>query len=188
MTDKFLLLLIVVATGLLYIPLNRRKSKYYWGSALDRKIPLVPVFIFPYIYFFFPYLAIGFLLLIGSPIVLVFLKSFVVANIIAAIIWYVFPNGVKRPKVIGSGFLKKMIGNLYKFDKYESNGFPSSHVYYTSIITWYLVLAVPQYSLMFWFVGISIVLSTLFTKQHYIIDVIGGLTLSLISIYLAKAF
>ena len=188
LTGEPLFLLVVVISGLLYIPLNRRKSKYYWGSVVDRKIPLVPIFIIPYLYFFFPYMIFGFLFLLGNTAAIPFLKSFVIANIVADVIWYFFPNGVRRPKVSGAGFWRNMIKSLYKTDKYDTNGFPSSHVYYTSIISWYLISILPQYSPLFLFIGILIVISTLFTKQHYLVDVFGGLALSLVSIYIANAF
>mgnify|MGYP001561183422 FL=1 len=181
-SNKLFLLTIVIATGLLYFPLNRRKSKYYWESKIDRKIPLIPIFIIPYIYLFFPYVALGFVFLWNTAVVTNFLESFIVANILADIIWYLFPNGVRRPEIKVTGFWEKIVKKLYKIDKFDTNGFPSSHVYCSSITTWYLILAFPQYWLLFLVVGISIIFSTLFVKQHYVVDVVGGLIIFLISV------
>ncbi len=180
--SKILLFLVVIATGLLYFPLNQRNSLHYWESKIDTKIPLVPVFIVPYIFLFFPYLIFGPMALWQSEVMKSFLRSFIIANIVAYIIWHFFPNGVKRPVIKIDGFWKKLVKKLYAADIHDTNGFPSSHVYYSSIISWYLTLAYPSYSFLFLFSGGLIILSTLFTKQHYVIDVIGGLVLSIISI------
>src|SRR5688572_24738122 len=115
-SDKVFLLVVVILTALLYHPLNRRKSKHYWELKIDIKIPLIPIFIIPYIYFFFPYIILSVIFLWQTPVILDFLKSFIAANLLASVIWYIFPNGVKRPQIESVGFLKKMVSDLYKID------------------------------------------------------------------------
>lgn len=181
-SNKNFLSVVVVITGLMYFPLNQKESRHYWETRVDPKIPLLPFFIIPYVILFFPYLIIGPALLIGTDVMESFLKSFIIANIAAYIIWHFFPNGVRRPVIKVDGFWKKVINDLYKFDKHDTNGFPSGHVYYSSIISWYLSLAFPQFSFIIFLVGGLIIVSTLFTKQHYIVDVIGGIGLSIFSI------
>src|SRR5688572_24395573 len=131
MSDKLFLLVVVALTAILYQPLNKRPSKHYWEFKIDSKIPLIPIFIIPYLYFFFPYIFLSFVFLWQSSVILDFLKCFLLANIIACLVWYFFPNGVKRPQLEATGILRKMISGLYKIDKYDTNGFPSGHVYHS---------------------------------------------------------
>lgn len=59
-----------------------------------------------------------------------------------------------------------------------NNCFPSMHVALTCSATWGIRHKGPKY---FWFFGIwsfLIILSTLTTKQHYFVDIVGGLAVS----------
>lgn len=66
------------------------------------------------------------------------------------------------------------------------NTFPSLHVGFTAGIAWML----RHHRLkVFWFIwGAAIVLTTLTTKQHFVVDVIGGLVVALVAHMLASRF
>jgi len=52
--EKLLLFGIFLISAYLYFPLNKRRSRYYWKSPIDREVPLVPIFVIPY-YFYLIY-------------------------------------------------------------------------------------------------------------------------------------
>jgi membrane-associated phospholipid phosphatase len=185
--NKFLILIISLIMGSLYFPLNKRKSKYYWESKIDSKIPLISIFILPYL-FYFLFFPLSIIILYNTKFVVEFLIVLTIGNLINSIFWYVFPNGVKRPKIVPKIFFDKLVFNLYKRDKYDTNGFPSAHVFHTLIGSVYLSIAFPKFSFISYIIGFLIIISTVFVKQHYIIDIFGGVISFIISYLIGKVF
>ncbi len=168
-----ILLVIFLLVSTLYLPLNRRPSRYCWKSRLDAHIPLIPVFVFPYI-LFFPFIAAAIFLLWGTPYEASLLIALIAANALAILFWYLFPNGVLRPEILPHTWLHKTLGMIYRHDG-DTNGFPSSHVFVSLICGYFLAVAYPAYVVLTWGSAGFITLSTLFTKQHYVIDLVGGI-------------
>ncbi len=77
---------------------------------------------------------------------------------------------------------------LHGFDA-PSNCLPSLHVSNTLTPTWYLVQQDekrPKFHSLLWLWSIAICLSTVTTKQHYAVDILGGVCVSLLSIGLVR--
>ena len=167
------------------LPLHTR---YIPELALDLVIPLVPFWSLIYGAFYF------FLILL--PIFVVRqedqIRSTVYAYLLIWITAYLFfifyPTLAPRPeKVTGEGFAVWGLRQLYSSDP-PYNCFPSLHVAHSfvSALTCYRVhrglglFAIACASL--------VAISTLFTKQHYVVDVIAGVVLALIAsaIFLRK--
>ncbi len=177
---KLTLLFIFLAIKSIYIPLNRRKSKYYWKLPIDDKVPLVPVFIIPYIGYFF--LIFGSVILLWeTPQINPFLVSYIVSYILAGIFWYILPNGVARPKITGKDIFSRLTKFIYKYDD-DTNGFPSAHVFSTLICCYFLSLFFPSLYILIWGLASLIIISTLLVKQHYVIDILGGIILFALSV------
>lgn len=185
--NDLLFLLAALITTWVYFPLNRRKSRFYWESPIDKRIPLIPMFVVPY-YFFFVYMASAVFLLSETTQFRSALIAFILANLIASIFWYIFPNGIRRVRVKRVGFFFKWLNDLYWVDKHDTNSCPSNHVYGSTICTYYLCMAYPHIQILFVFIGASIVVSTIFVKQHHVIDLIAGLFLAASSIVIVGYF
>lgn len=187
MTEYNFYLLILSFSSSVYFLTNQLKPEYYWETEIDRKIKPNSAFIAPYI-FFFPFLGLSALTFYYQPIE--FFKEFTVsislALAIGGIIWFFFPNGVKRPKEEMSEILKRPLNWIWWIDKNDTNGCPSGHVFGALICGYYLILLLPQYSLLIFTTACLITLATIFTKQHYLIDVLGGICISIISVTLSK--
>lgn len=169
------LLLLFLISDYLYIPLNRRRSRFYWKSPIDKKIPLVPLFVVPYyFYLFYHPQAIVLIFLLSGTIFKRILAAFIVANFTAALFWYFFPNGVKRPRLRRKGFFFTMVEDLYRHDRYDTNAFPSNHVYGSIICSFYLAQALPFLAPVFFSIGFLITVSTVLVKQHNFFDLIAG--------------
>src|SRR3989344_6529709 len=169
--EQILILFLVIKS--LYLPLNRRKSRYYWKLPIDDKIPLIPWFIVPYIGYYI-YIIVTIFLLWNTKHINLLLYSFIYSYNIACIFWYLFPNGVKRPLILGKTFFHKATAFIYKLDG-DANGFPSAHIFITLLCAYYLLMIFNSHISLIGLSGLLIILSTLFTKQHYIIDIIGGI-------------
>lgn len=180
---KFLILILLYAFKSIYWLFNARPSKYYWELPIDKKIPLVPIFIIPYL-FYFAFTAIAIIALWNTPLLYPYFLALFIAYCMTFVFWYFFPNGVKRPVIVKTGFFDRAVKHLYTKDN-DTNGFPSAHVFVALLTSHYLVLAFPAYAGMSIFIGILISISTVFTKQHYIVDVPGGVIVYAMSAYLS---
>jgi membrane-associated phospholipid phosphatase len=67
-----------------------------------------------------------------------------------------------------------------------NNCFPSMHVALTSVSTWSLRGYAPRYFKLFMLWTLAIILSTLTTKQHYFVDILGGLGVLVVVVALEK--
>jgi membrane-associated phospholipid phosphatase len=151
------------------------------GVPLDYKLPLVPAFIVPYL-LWFPYIAFGCVFVGNSSKenlyrLVMFLgggMSFTYA------LYMVFPNAIDlRPEITGTDFLSQLLKMVYTTDT-PTNVCPSVHV-----INSYAVHAALSHTEEFkkrkYLTAISgvffvlVCLSTVFVKQHSVLDVIGGL-------------
>ena len=178
---NIILLLLFLGVSALYLPLNRRKSRYYWASRYDRHIPLIPVFVLPYVSFF-PYIAFTVIALWNTQYETSLLITLIVAKSTAMVFWYIFPNGVARPQITADTWLHRLLGKIYRHDK-DTNGFPSSHVFISLICAYFLATAYPAYAPLVWIIASLIVFSTVFTKQHYVVDVFGGGVMAALAVF-----
>lgn len=162
--------------GLIY---NITASLYEKGYSImlpkEELIPMMPVFIVPYIYWYL-YIIIGFAI-IGKKNEFQyknFLLTLYLGMCICYLIYAIFPTEYMRPIVDNSTIFNKLINIIYSMDK-PFNCFPSIHVLSTycvmrftgknnKIIYCYTII-----------VGILIILSTVFIKQHFILDIIGSI-------------
>lgn len=180
---KEVFLFLFIGLTLCYFPLNKRASRYYFQTYLDTFIPIISLFIIPY-FLFYIFKFWSLFALWNTQYVLPFLASLNIAYIPAILLWYFVPNGVKRVPVEEKSIWAKMINYLYAHDN-DTNGFPSGHVFITINVAYFLVLANPANSFFIWILAALICASTVLIKQHYIVDVFGGIFLSIISIMAA---
>lgn len=179
----FLWLLAVIIVRFVYFPLNARTPRLFWNLPIDEKIPLVPAFIVPYM-LYVPYEIFTVVFLWSNQTLLTnYLQSYLVTNILALIFWYFFPNGVARLKLTGQDFLTRSVSFVHQHDG-SCNGFPSGHVFGAVTTTYFLILSTGSY---LWLIpGILISISTVFVKQHYLVDIPGGITWSFLGIWLVN--
>jgi len=158
-------------------------------SLIDRKIPLVPHFIWPYLLcYVFPFL----------PLLVVndwhrlnrTLLSIVFANLSAFILYLVFPVAFPRPE-LGRSLSDSLLALLYHVDfSPGANKLPSLHVTFTWIV--YLTCRGQRLgkfgNAIILFIALLITCSALFVKQHVIADVVIGLCWAFMAWSLAGKF
>ncbi|MDX9871510.1 MAG: phosphatidic acid phosphatase [Clostridia bacterium] len=166
------------------------EAKYIVYSSWDDLIPFVDWFIIPYGSWYF-YLMAGFILLgIFSKKDFLHLCMLVYSGHIVCYIFYLlFPNGQDlRPVISGTGMFSTLIQNLYAVDT-PTNVFPSLHVY-DAIAVYVSSREYLKKHKHYFLLGASFAvmilasLSTIFVKQHSILDIFGAIPLFVILYFL----
>jgi membrane-associated phospholipid phosphatase len=179
------ILLIPLCIQLLYVPLNH----YLRGGIMpvtpfDDLIPLWPIWGLPYL-LALP-MWIGAFLWAGAKMPDDLFKAFVLAASsvmsFAMLVFLVFPTYVQRPLVVGQGFGVDLIKFIYSHDGIY-NALPSGHVYITTLLMLFWSRWLPRFRFLWIPVWVVILLSTLFTRQHYLLDVASGAALAAVGYY-----
>ena len=154
---------------------------------LDNVIPFNSIFIIPYVYWYL-YIVIGFIFILVNSrkdYIRVFI-SFFIGMSVCYIVYYLYPTEISRPTIINSNILNYLVNIIYSLDR-PVNCFPSLHV-----LTTYFIMRYTKYKnskKKFYYteiVGVLIIISTLFIKQHFIADVISAIVLAEVIILLVR--
>lgn len=159
----------------LYIPISRGKPKHLCGMPVDRHIPFIPAFVIPYLslFWFFP---LSIVVLFHTPVARQFIIALAVVGALYAVMSPWIGCGARRAEAKGRGALKALVRFVYRIDGESNNDvFPSTHVYLSTICGYYLAAAFPAYAVLAWLCAILIGSSTVFIKQHNLMDIAGGL-------------
>lgn len=167
----------------IYWPLNHGLEEgVILDTRWDRYIPTVAVWIVPYSLAWPIWLA-GYAwaaLRMEEKLYRALIIASVLATVTAMLTFFFYPTYVVRPVLEGTDWATEWLRVLYRTDG-VFNAFPSGHVYFTTLMTLFWTLWHPRWRWLwagFWLV---VVLSTLFTRQHYIPDIIGGTGLAWVS-------
>jgi membrane-associated phospholipid phosphatase len=185
MTVRIICSALLIAVFLLYPWLNKRAANAHiiklW---IDDWIPLVPIFSIPYI-LYIPFLAItlGYFVFF-TELYQAITISFIFCIGVASIIYFFYQTTVPRPEITGIDFSSQLLRYIYSKDQ-PYNCFPSLHTALSVLSFLYWIQVFPSVK---WSMGafvLSIVVSTVTLKQHYIPDAISGLILALASFYVS---
>lgn len=160
------------------------KVRWWVSSPLDSFIPFLEIFVIPYCLWYPLLFATGFLLLFSDVPTFKAYMLFLSIGFGAALLFCLLvPNGQPlRPEVFPrENIFTSLVAALYAADT-PTNVFPSMHVI-GSVAAAAAAIKSPAFRRLrsAWIiVAVAICLSTVFIKQHSILDVFGGLVLSAI--------
>ena len=142
---------------------------------LDRKIPFVPQLALIY-FSTYMFVVQPFILLTEARQFYWMLASFGAITVVASLIHAIVPSKIERNEIlVTDGISGKMI-NLFQRTCKPYGNFPSMHVALSvPVVGANFLVAGPTVGSITLVWAILIALSTLFTKQHYILDVLTGL-------------
>lgn len=172
-------MLSIVPLNIFYVLLNNSKrGAYSLVTRLDEAIPFMKVFIVPYIAWYgFIFLTMVYLCFKDRKIYFITIVSYNLGLIASYITFFFFQTTVPRPELTGSDILTKLVFLIYSADQ-PYNCFPSIHV----LTSFLMVKAVMASNIknklivyIVWFSSIMIIISTLFVKQHVVLDVVSGI-------------
>jgi len=189
MKKRLIFISLVIGSMLLYIPVNRLITGGYNLEILfDKFIPITPVFVIPYLFgiVFWIFSIIYINLKANKEYAMRFNIMMITAGILSALIYIFIPTFVSRPEIIDTDVFSNILKLVYLGDNVH-NAAPSGHTFYTIICFIDLYKMFPKHRFTITAISILIILSTLFTKQHNILDVITGFLFAL-GIYLFSNF
>ena len=160
-------------------------------SKLDDLIPFCEVFVIPY-FLWFIYLVWCHLytLLFDVELFKKFMWFLIVSFSITTIIYFIYPTYQNlRPEITGDSALLNLVRFLYDLDT-PTNVCPSMHVIAAvgvSVTMWNSRhFSSTVWRIVFTVLTILISISTVFVKQHSIIDIVGGLAVCIVSYPIVK--
>jgi membrane-associated phospholipid phosphatase len=170
----------------IYSLLNHGPGVIFLKSPLDDFLPVVKVFVVPYVsldvcvyatLLVFLFTRTGYFQSAALCMIFIFLISYM--------FYFFLQSYIDRPVISGSDIFSRMILEVYRSDS-PYNDFPSLHTSISTILAihWYRLdrrIGIPA---SIW--AALIVLSTVLIKQHYIADLAGGLALAFLAGFLSR--
>ncbi len=159
------------------------------GNTIDTKIPFLPVFFIPYcIWYFMIFLVPYYLYCKDKNKFVKYAIAYALCSIIGNIVFVAYPSTVARPEITGTDIFSLMAKLIYWIDT-PTNCFPSLHCAISMLFILYVcedknTTLLTKISTII--MSILIMLSTLFTKQHVVSDLISGDLLAVIIYFIVK--
>lgn len=158
-------------------------------SALDQKIPLwapsVLIYFGCYLFWIANYIIIA---RQDKQLVCRFFSADFISRLVCMLVYLLYPTTNTRPEILPEGFWNQAMLFLYNTDAAD-NLFPSIHC----LVSWFCYISLRGrknisfgYRAFSCIMAVLVCVSTLTTKQHVIIDVIGGVALAEICFYVGK--
>jgi membrane-associated phospholipid phosphatase len=175
---SLLLVVGVYLTNKIYALLNHGPRVIFMKSPLDDLIPLVPAFVIPYVSLEpFVYATLTLFLLFRTRLFQSAALAMIAAWFVSYAFYFFLQSEMIRPTLTGADTLTQMIRDVYAGDN-AFNCFPSLHTSLSTVLAihWWRANKTLGIPIAIWVA--LIVASTVFVKQHYLADVIGGLLLA----------
>jgi membrane-associated phospholipid phosphatase len=170
-------LIAVLAVQSLYIPINRTvQGGVILATPWDVYFPLRPIWVLPYLLSLawwtacFAWAAWK----MDDDLYRAFVLSILAVMLASYLVYILYPTYVVRPTPAGDGWLERVVQSLYVNDR-VNNAFPSGHTYNSVLIALYWSRWHPRQRWLWWAITAIILLSTLFTRQHNLPDLVGGI-------------
>jgi membrane-associated phospholipid phosphatase len=180
--ERFILILLVIGIQLLYIPSSNQGSG---GIELKMPIdifPILPVWVIPYV-LCMPLWLVGIFWAtykMDDSLFRAFLASFFLASLSAVSVFIFFPTYVRAATFPSKDIFSMLLQSIHTgAGRYDA--FPSGHVYITALLAFFYSRWYPRYRILWAAVAVIVSLSTIFTGQHYFLDVLGGLVITVLS-------
>ena len=177
---RILFIVLIPLAQMLYFFLNLTTTKAHDVTIfIDKITPFNSWFVIPYTFWYF--FTFGMLLILAFKNYKLYYKllaSIVIGMLICLTIYSIFPTTVPRPQITPHNILDKLVLLIYSNDR-PYNCFPSIHMLDTLLITLYMFKYYKKavYRVTFPIICILIYLSTLFIKQHSLLDALASTVL-----------
>jgi membrane-associated phospholipid phosphatase len=180
LNKRFLLIVLVCCIQLIYIPTSMRTTGGIEPKLPIDIFPIWPAWVLPYVLCYPLWLlsSIWTILKMEDRLFRALVAACFLIFAIANSMFIFFPTYVKQATLQGNDIFISLLRIIHEnWGRYSA--LPSGHVYITTLLVLFFSRWYPRPKFLWILILIVISLSTLFTGQHYILDVIGGYVLAL---------
>ena|SRR5215217_2663974 len=181
---RVLLLVLVWCVQSFYIPTSNRTF-----GGIEPKLPLdvFPVWaiwVVPYVlcYLVWISMALWAIFKMDDHLFRSLIAAALITCTLAVSTFIFFPTYVRAEHIPGSDFASRLLNFIHQ-NGGRYNAFPSGHVYITVPLALFYNLWYPRHKFYWILLPVVIAFSTLFTHQHYIVDVVGGIVVAWVGYY-----
>ena len=172
---RVLLVILACCIQMIYIPTSMRPE-----GGIEPKLPIdiFPVWsiwVLPYVlcYALWSVSLVWIILKTEDGLFRSFVASCMLTFAVGNMIFIFFPTYVMPASLSGNDIFTWLLHMIHKNSgKYDA--FPSAHIYITTLLTLFFSRWYPRQRSLWILILVIVSFSTLFTGQHYILDVIGG--------------
>ncbi|MGE7781084.1 phosphatase PAP2 family protein [Peribacillus sp. NPDC097264] len=184
-------LLLFILTSFIYSIINQLPSDAVdVTTKIDEGIPFIKEFIIPYLLWYpFMYGLLIYYCFVDRKQYFVAISSLISGKLICFVVYVFWQTTVPRPDVVGDDIFANLVRFIYMHDQ-PVNCLPSIHVMTTFIMMIIVYNRKEDFKREYACVtvmGTLIILSTLFTKQHAILDALAGILVAC-AVYAAAQF
>ncbi len=178
---RILLVLLACCIQAIYIPTSSRIT-----GGIEPKLPIDifpvwPIWVLPYVLCYALWLAgIAWIIFkVEDRSFRAFLAACILTFAAGTATFIFFPTYIKPATFTGNDIFTLVLRFIHEnWGRYDA--FPSGHIYITTLLVLFFGRWYPRYKIVWISILVIVALSTLFTGQHYILDVIGGYSIALI--------
>lgn len=177
----------IVYTGAIAITANRYKYDFT-TSFFDEKVPVITWTVYIYLGCYLFWIA-NYILVrrLGKEHFYRFVTADMLSRLVCGLFYIIIPTTNIRPDIVGGALSDILMRFLYSVDA-ATNLFPSIHC----LVSWFCYIGIRgKKEIPAWYrafsciFAIAVMISTQTTKQHYIVDVIGGVILAEVLYYIS---
>ena len=160
------------------------------GNLIDSKIPFIAHFIYPYISWYLMLVLVPFMFYKSNK--LSFNNYYVTTFLCICFVFFIYffyPTTMVRADIVSNSISEYLVNFIYKIDTPILNCFPSMHCIISFIFIYVALLDKDlklgsKIFIILW--ALSVVLSTVFIKQHVFVDVVSAFIVSIVMYVIVK--
>jgi len=180
LNKRILFIFLVCCIQMIYVPTSNRVAGGIEPKLPIDIFPIWPIWVLPYVLCYVLWLAsIAWIILkMEDRLFRSFIAACILTFAIGTSTFVFFPTYIQAVTFEGNDIFSFLLRIIHEnWGRYDA--FPSGHVYITTLLTFFFSRWYPSRKLLWILILIIVSFSTLFTGQHYILDVIGGYVVAL---------
>ena len=178
---RVLLIVLIWCVQSFYIPTSNRVFGGIEPKLSIDIFPLWTVWVLPYVSCYLIWISgmIWAILKMDDQLYRSLIAASLITCTISVSIFIFFPTYVPAEPIHGTDFSSVLLRYIHE-NSGRYDAFPSGHIYITTLLTLFYNLWYPRRKFYWILIPVIVSFSTLFTHQHYVVDIVGGLVVALI--------